>query len=887
MALIFFFLICFCIYVLVKVVQRKRAEHNKIDINIGKVEENSQRIALHMESKFTEATKERLVGSYSEADSLLSQSSHNPINMIILNNIPIFNNTNTSETSERSKDYDIHLNSSQAKRDNSAVQVTPCTLDQKIKNIIILNNMVLMDDSNITELVELQLVEQNKSITLDNDEGVQKKFFDDQKVLNEGLISFTISSTFAADQTINKTKGRWIKQGEYIKFKNYETRQGFFYYGGQLDAYHSNQYVSRYFTEASLIDDTLEIVENHSYFIDASIDYQPRYIQLSAEARGAYLDWLFGARRDPNTPIGYVFIYFYGLERRILVDSTQGDVDNHEYIAIFDEIKCLYSIFDSHYIFKSYALKLMELMVFLRPNMIGIDYSEFYASRNSILFKYHLATEVEAGKTVSADLALGWISNTDDYNLRTPAKRCWQEFSILFKHIYLQETKGGLFVKPNKSKLNINYYPASSTIQGFKLDPVDLPDPSILKAPIKRLAMIADQCTAELEQYSRYLGKQENDKEDLAAFLLLPEILQKMQPIALINDFNEWAKQIIQNNEGLVLFSELWSFTKKPLPEKLNKKELELLESLLGLGNYVYTPNINIHHIKPSIDGYVVISNKGLSHKDYLSSSFSKICLFIRFALMLAQSDQHVHESEKMMIYHIIDREDITEQEKSSLKQLLLWGIHTPLNMVGLTQQTTALDEISTAFFRQTLPKIILADGQIDIVEIKQLEKIYTLLGIDKSYVSSDLHQNSTQDIFEEKSIKPQQLDGAFSLDLSILKQHEAATKEVQSLLETIFIEEEIFEEKPQSVMQEKIKKISLDPAHYELFEILIKQQIWQRAEVEIFCQKWNLMFDGALETINDWAYDIVEAPIIEEAADDIYIDLEIVTELQGVLNED
>jgi hypothetical protein len=44
----------------------------------------------------------------------------------------------------------------------------------------------------------------------------------------------------------------------------------------------------------------------------------------------------------------------------------------------------------------------------------------------------------------------------------------------------------------------LDYYPASGTLRGFQLDTIDLPDPSILKAPIKKLANIADQCTEVL-----------------------------------------------------------------------------------------------------------------------------------------------------------------------------------------------------------------------------------------------------------------------------------------------------------------------------------------------------------------------------------------------------
>ncbi|WP_369333374.1 TerB N-terminal domain-containing protein [Vibrio viridaestus] len=38
---------------------------------------------------------------------------------------------------------------------------------------------------------------------------------------------------------------------------------------------------------------------------------------LTERCRGAYLDWIASERNNPGTPIGYVFIYFDGLERRI------------------------------------------------------------------------------------------------------------------------------------------------------------------------------------------------------------------------------------------------------------------------------------------------------------------------------------------------------------------------------------------------------------------------------------------------------------------------------------------------------------------------------------------------------------------------------------------
>ena len=44
----------------------------------------------------------------------------------------------------------------------------------------------------------------------------------------------------------------------------------------------------------------------------------------------------------------------------------------------------------------------------------------------------------------------------------------------------------------------------------------------------------------------------------------------------------------------------------------------------------------------------------------------------------------------------------------------------------------------------------------------------------------------------------------------------------------------------------------------------------------------WVLMLGSALEVINDWSYAVVDAPVLEDADDHIWIDLEIAKELEG-----
>ena len=51
------------------------------------------------------------------------------------------------------------------------------------------------------------------------------------------------------------------------------------------------------------------------------LGYYPTYARMSREQRASYLRWIANGRCEPLNEIGYAFVYFYGLERRLLVEQ--------------------------------------------------------------------------------------------------------------------------------------------------------------------------------------------------------------------------------------------------------------------------------------------------------------------------------------------------------------------------------------------------------------------------------------------------------------------------------------------------------------------------------------------------------------------------------------
>lgn len=698
---------------------------------------------------------------------------------------------------------------------------------------------------------------------------------------DHSLATFSISYGYEEEKSKNNAPGKWVKTGERIDVNGLQITGGKFYFGGQLPS------LDGYGSEASLVDDSLKTVNQPITYEDESLGYWPKFISISAQCRGAYLKWLASKRDDPETPLGYVFIYFYGLERRIVVDSLQNEVEDSEYKDIFDEVLRLKEIYGKSRSFLNYATRLLEIMCLLRPSVVFNHELENNPKHDSILLKYRLAKIVEDGKPVPADLALAWLKFSPDYNLKNPARRCSQEFSEMFTRLYTKKYGNGIIVKSNKTRLHIGYYPASSSLRGVSISQEDLPDPSILKAPTKKLIYIAEECARALDSYSRYLGKKDTSPSDISAVLLLPEELNDVGAVHSLNKFKKWADESISKHDGLVDFNEFWEFTQLPLPSKINKRESELIQMLSEKAGFGLVPDSRYHQTKPSVNGKLVLFKGGHGKNFEPSKKFNEIGMVLQLGAMVATINSNVDQAEIDLLKQLIDHDsNLSSLEKLSLHSYLTWRLNTPSNATGLKERLKKLGANEKAAVSRILIGVALADGKIDLEEIKQLEKLYALLGLDKSLVTSDIHSMSIGKAGTRGTVTPtdsiKEASEGFFLNEKVLAIHESQTKDVQSMLNTIFIDKDP-DQKPANVdeYESDLKDEGIDTLHYSLYENLINKDKWSFEELDELCKKMGLMTSGAIETINNWSFDRVDAPVLEEEADAVYIDQDIVEELE------
>jgi len=700
---------------------------------------------------------------------------------------------------------------------------------------------------------------------------------------DEDLATFNIYYGHQEEKSSNINPGRWIKPGEQIDIYDIKLTGGNFYFGGSLLA------LEGYHTEGSLVDNTLDIKKAHFTFEDDSLGYWPEYISLSPQCRGAYLDWLSGSRNDLDTPIGYVFIYFHGIERRVTVDSITTAVNDAEFRELFNEVMRLKDTYKASHSFLHYSTRLMEVMYILRPHVITLTCLGDIPQRDSLLFRYRLGSAVDRGDPISPELALAWIYFYPEYNLKTPARRCSEEFSQIFLQLYSKKYKDGVIVKPNKTRLKINYYPASSSLRGLALPELNLPDPSNLKIPVNKIIAIAEESTAKLDSYSRYLGRPGSSQKDIEALLLLPDEICSFNADNRFSELKAWLDNTILLKDGMISVKDFWTYLRLPLPPKINKQEATLIETLVQKMGYGLAPDSRFHYAKCTIEGKLVLFLNGLSSEYIPSKSYKEMVLALHLGAIVVNIDSVIEQPEKNILAKLIDYDiNLTESEKNSLHAYLAWRLSSTIDFAGVKSGLEKLEDKQKEVISRMLISVALADGKIHPLEIKQIEKFYIMLNLDKGQVAGDIHRMRTSRIIDDDIASESRLlspkISSFQLDASIIAIHESETRDVQKMLSTIFISEEEVVMSPEDNLSAPPNEleIGIDKSHYALFETLVRKDKWARTEIEALCRDLDLMTNGALETLNEWSFDRVKAPLFEDHDDAVYVLQDIAKKIES-----
>jgi len=659
--------------------------------------------------------------------------------------------------------------------------------------------------------------------------------------------------------------GRWIPPREHVTIAGTPITGGMIYVGSNLKAHACSP-------DPCLINPVLSVAAQGNVS-ERAFSYWPSYSTITPTARRAYLDWLAGGRCDPEADIGYVFLFFYGLERRAVVDGEKDPEAQRDWPAIAQELRRLLAIYgEKSSSFNGYASRFLDWLEVSKCSRTLYhepipSFPPSYEVPLYIRFALGLAAVDKA--PVPAHLALAWVRLDPVCYLRTPAIRCSEQFDKLFMQHYTEAFKSGIVLPRNKTKLKLVYHPASAGFGEMNLTVEfgETPDVTVLSAPQKKLKKLVDMVTEQLDPYSRYLGRNPDGADALEGLLLLPtQVWPEMAENALKGLQSQVAESFV-----VIKFQELLDLFQAKAA--LNKERATALAQMLEAARIGIEPDILGGVRTPKGEDDIVLY--GMPEADagtQRTPAYQIAALTLDLASAIASADGDFSEQEMEHLHGQVQAwSHLSRAELNRLLAHLRLLAVKPLSLTSLKKKFDLLDAKSRETIAAFMATVAQADGTVTPAELKMLEKVYKTLGLDPQQVFTDVHAASIGARLQP-NISPQRTASGFQLDAARIAALQQDSERVGALLADIFKEESsplpVAAAVPEEDMPVDVAPdtglFGLDEAHSALARILLSRPQWARHELVDVCSDLELMPDGALEHLNEVLFDTHDIPFIE-----------------------
>lgn len=253
--------------------------------------------------------------------------------------------------------------------------------------------------------------------------------------------------------------------------------------------------------EASCINTALEVDADWKGE-DTNFGFWPRYSEFSPAQRAEYLAWLADERKTKPENLGYLFLYFFGLERRILIDDVEPEPILRELLQLlkrFGKLEIFYNV-ASHFVAFVFATVKIER---IRENW----FQRLFLNPTHKLHEDELIVALtwlhQHDKSLPGELAYQ-IAMRDVRCLSKPSiEETEKQLRSLFISKYNDAIPEGIPLEKSDLKHTFSYRPLNPTLQGWRtsesLHAVTLPDILGIAGQFQPLVELWYECLAELE----------------------------------------------------------------------------------------------------------------------------------------------------------------------------------------------------------------------------------------------------------------------------------------------------------------------------------------------------------------------------------------------------
>lgn len=672
--------------------------------------------------------------------------------------------------------------------------------------------------------------------------------------------------------------------------------------------------------DASLIDASLPLSKPNGSEV-GNLPYWPSYLECTASQRYRYLQWLITGRRDPDVELGFVFIYFYGLERRVLIDQA-------DFAPIANELIRLLLIYRSSNSFRRYATTLLWTTIYLAATKEKVA-PKLLGNAIKITKKW---TDESLGlclgilQTLSYRLPIRLARVIAERDARTTSSvivgRHHEEFQKLFKLKYLQQYEKGMVLVAAKRAKTVDYFPASGSLHRYSQQLSNLPKcPHVMGKPaqFKPLISIWNESIDSLKTFSRASRKSSGEMTTAVYEALPPEIRDQQHP-ELSAWLSVWKQNVDENGWPIVPVSDLASIKEFGTGDRLTKAECIQLLTTADVMGFAIEPDFRLTGEKYKRDEKVTLyCCEGPAFED--TTGYSAASILLRLGASIAEADGVIDPRELRYIgdqlHKMFDFSEVDSKRLESLQYLLLKS-RSGNTAIGKTL-ARKLSRKHRQVVGEFLVGIAASDEEVCEAEIAALRIAYRTLEIDEEELDRLLlpYQPQNTGIDDPDS-------SAVQIDPAVIAQIMAETREVAELLRQAMTDDsedptsddtdsddtDKFETEIKDVVSTPGKSsepieteaasivsvvtsavvvtsnsdcptadwTQLTSRFHPLLRSILSQNEWSVEDFQRLCSDHSVMQSGAIEVINEWSTEQFGDWLIEEA-DHFVINKHLLTE--------
>ena len=652
---------------------------------------------------------------------------------------------------------------------------------------------------------------------------------------------------------------RWVPFGESVSVSNADIAGGGFYLG---DHTRPNS------PAVPLVDPALRVDFKQQEW-SAELGYWPEYERLTPRQRGTLLAYLNSKRESSQVAIGYVFLYYYGLERRIFVDAFHDESLAGELPQLVAEVQRLHRVYGPlNHSFKQYSGRVATLGPLLHDSPVPLQPYDSFPWDMSEEMAASLGQAVKAGRGLTAEEAMLWASTLTNASKGKAYSKVMPEIRTLFESRYREQYPAGLGVPLPKTKLKFDIMLSAPGYRSAEFA-TDLPDVRRVSAPLKPVVAMLEGVLKDIHPLLLLRGREETPSP-ISLLAVMPPGLAPAEEAPIVTRLRQRLTAAVgDKGVGAINLGELTNGLELGDGKKLVKKEATVLVQGLEALGFGIEPDVRFLGANPAMSTKAVVYRQTYEPSESPSPAYAGARLMVQASTLIAGADDKVSDDELQSALEAVEKHfALPDSERERLQAHAEFLRLNPESKRRIENQVKKLPEAERSRFARVMLDIAVADGHVSPAEVLLLERFYELLELDPQRVHVDIHSASLGD---HPAANGKADAGA--IDAESVARKLADTAKVQTLLGDIFDDEE--PSAPAAPAEEEAGFSGLDTAHTALLRRILAETAGEdvsRAILDELCEALDLLPDGAFEAVNEVAFEHAGEALLEPDGDQVYV---------------